>query len=141
MKNNKIKLSQSHSQRYLEMAFQTNRKKRLNDPDGYGTRTGECGDTIEMFLTVNNDTVQQVFFETNGCVNTIVCANTVVQLSEGKPVDGAWDITEKDIIKFLGTLPSDEEHCAELAVGAFYLALSNYKKFRHGSWKKFYRTS
>ncbi|MBT7698322.1 MAG: iron-sulfur cluster assembly scaffold protein, partial [Desulfobacterales bacterium] len=34
------------------------------------------------------------------------------------------------VIDFLGTLPPHEHHCAELAVGAFYLALSNYEEIK-----------
>jgi len=140
MNNYEVELLQSHSRQYLEMAFQANRRKRLNDADGYGMRTGECGDTIEMFLSVNDNIIHQVFFETDGCLNTTACANTVAQLSEGKLVDDVWDITAEDIIQYLGTLPLNEEHCAELAIGAFYLALSNYKKNRQAPWKKIYQT-
>ena len=41
---------QDHSLHYLEMAFRHDRRERLQNPDGYGKRTEECGDTVEMFL-------------------------------------------------------------------------------------------
>ncbi|MCP4673404.1 MAG: iron-sulfur cluster assembly scaffold protein, partial [Desulfobacula sp.] len=37
----------------------------------------------------------------------------------------AWKISPEKVNKFLETLPEDHFHCAELAVGALYLALAD----------------
>jgi nitrogen fixation NifU-like protein len=120
------------------MALRTDKKGIIGKPDGYGKRTGQCGDTIEFFLTVRNDLIQSISFDADGCMNTLACANTVIQLAEGKPVEQAWEITPEDIIKYLETLPLEENHCAELAIGAFYLALTNYQELKRAPWKKLY---
>lgn len=130
-----------HSRHYLEMAFRHDRRKRIDDPDGYGKRTGICGDTVEFFLKVRDGKIFRTLFDKDGCMNTAACANTVSFLSEGKTIAEAWEIKAEDIIEFLETLPSDEHHCAELAVGAFYLALSNYGEISRSPWKKAYRNS
>ncbi len=127
-KERKFDFWQDHSMRYLEMAYQQDKKGRLENPDGYGKRTGECGDTIEMFLTVVNGRIKEVIFDTDGCLNTNACANTVSLMAEGKTVDQAWNLTVDDVVDFLETLPSNEIHCAELAIGSLYLALSDYQK-------------
>lgn len=129
---------QCHSQHYYEMALQTDRRKRVDTPDGYGRRTGECGDTVEFFLMVDKtqDRISKIFFEIDGCVNTSACANTMAFLSEEKTIMDAWEIKPEDIIDYLEILPQEEMHCAELVAGAFYLALSDYKKNKHASWKK-----
>jgi len=121
------------------MAFGYDRRERLQDPDGYGRRTGECRDTVEMFLGIKDGRIQSVSFDTNGCINTNACANTVSHLTEGKTVDESWEITPEDVIEFLETLPQENYHCAELSVGAFYRALSNYQKLQRNSWKKPYQ--
>ena len=46
-------------------------------------------------------------------MNTNACANTVAELAEGRKVEDAWDT-----------------HCAELAVGGFYLALTNWQELQ-----------
>lgn len=125
MKKNDFNFWKDHSDHYLKMAFDYERNERIKNPDGYGTRTGDCGDMIEIFLTMNNDHIQRVSFDTDGCRNTIACCNTIAHLSEGKNSEVAWEITPEDVIDFLETLPSENHHCAELAVGAFYLALTN----------------
>ncbi len=127
---------QDHSHNFLEMAYRTDKFERIEKPDGYGKRTGVCGDTIEMFLTVENDQIKTASFCAQGCVNTVACSNTVVTMAEGKTIEDAWRITPENVTEFLGTLPSKEAHCAELAVGAFYLALSDLRDKRNFPWKK-----
>ena len=130
---------QDHSLHYLEMAFRHDRRERLQNPDGYGSRTGECGDTVEIFLSIQQGHIQAVSFQTTGCMNTNACANTVSHLSEGKTIEDVWEITPEVVIEFLETLPKENYHCAELAVGAFYLALANCQECQRNSWKKPYQ--
>jgi nitrogen fixation NifU-like protein len=129
---------QDHSDHYLEMAHRTDRCERIERPDGYGKRTGDCGDTVEIYLSIKQGRIQAVSFQTDGCMNTSACANTVAELAEGKTVATAWEITPEDVIDYLETLPSQNFHCAELAVGALYLALADYREHQRQPWKKLY---
>ena len=135
----KFNFIQDHSRNFLEMAYRSDKIERIEKPDGYGKRTGVCGDTIEMFLTLENDKIETASFHAQGCVNTVACSNTVVTMAEGKTIEEAWNITAEKVTEFLETLPSKETHCAELAVGAFYLALSDLRDSNKFSWKKLYK--
>lgn len=115
----------SHSLKYLEMALCTDYMERIENPDGYGKRTGDCGDTVEFFISGDGLTIRAASFAVQGCMNTTACSNTVARLAGGRSVEDAWKITPEQIIEYLETLPEDHHHCAELAVGAFYLALSD----------------
>ena len=139
MTNKQFNFLQDHSVHYLEMAFRHDRRAVIDHPDGYGKRTGECGDTVEMYLRVCDDRIKSVSFEIDGCINTNACANAVAQLVEGKSVEDAWEVTAEDVVAYLETLPSESKHCAELAVGAFYLALTSWQELKRNSWKKPYR--
>lgn len=123
---------------YLEMAIRMDKRRIIKDPDGYGKRTGKCDDTVEVFLIVRKNRIHSVSFITDGCINTHACANCVAFLAEGKSTTEAWEITPEKVIDYLETLPQEYTHCAELAVGAFYLALVNYREFKHAPWKRFY---
>jgi nitrogen fixation NifU-like protein len=114
-----------HSLRFLEMAFQIDRQESLERPDGYGKKIRECGDTVEIFLIVRNGIIQNASFQTEGCLYSIACANTVVHMAEGKTIEEALNIAPGDIVDFLETLPENEFHCAELAIGALRAALSD----------------
>jgi len=134
----KSSLCQDPSVHYIEMATRLDKRRAIKDPDGYGKRTGTCGDTVEIFLIVRKNRIHLVSFLTDGCINTHACANCVAFLAEGKSMTQAWEITPEKIIDYLETLPQEHTHCAELAVGAFYLALVNYQEFRHAPWKRLY---
>ena len=139
MVERKFDFWRDHSLNYLQMAFGYENHTRLPNPDGCGRRAGECGDTIEMFLIIKSGRIESISFDTSGCINTHACANTVSHLARGKTVDEGWDLTPEVVIDFLETLPQENYHCAELAVGAFYRALANYQELQRSSWKKTYQ--
>jgi nitrogen fixation NifU-like protein len=138
MEDNAFNFWQDHSLKYLEMAFRSDRNEIVEKPDGHGKKKGDCGDTVEMFLIVAEDIVKHVSFQIEGCRNTNACANTVAFLAEGKQVDETWDITPDAVIEYLETLSKENYHCAELAVGAFYLALANYQEMKGNRSKKLF---
>jgi nitrogen fixation NifU-like protein len=115
---------QDHSDRYLKMALGYERVQRLENPDGYGKKTGQCGDTIEFFLIMDKDCISRITFDIDGCMHTRATANTVATLTQGKTLEEAWNIDPETVSQYLETLPQDHFHCAELAVGALYLALA-----------------
>jgi nitrogen fixation NifU-like protein len=129
-------LQKNHSLPYLKMAFLSDKHEIMENPDGYGKRTGVCGDTVEMFIRVRNERIQSVTFITNGCINTYACANTVALLAEGKTINKAWEITPEKVANYLKTLPKEDLHCAELAAGALYLAMVKYREYKNYPWKK-----
>ncbi|MEN8245856.1 MAG: iron-sulfur cluster assembly scaffold protein [Thermodesulfobacteriota bacterium] len=130
---------QDHSRNYLEMALKTDKQESMESPDGYGKRTGVCGDTVEIYLKVRRERVEAVSYLVDGCINTNACCNTVARLAEGQSVNAAWGITPERVMEFLETLPKDHEHCAELTVGALYLALARYQELNRDPWKKVYQ--
>lgn len=115
-----------HSDTFLTMAYLWDRRKAMVQPDGYGRKTGDCGDTITMYLAIKNGGISQINFELEGCINTNACCNALADLIEGKTLEQAWEVTPHDIIGLLETLPLDHHHCAELTIGTFYLALADY---------------
>jgi nitrogen fixation NifU-like protein len=92
-----------------------------------------------MYLYIRSRRIRSVSFNTDGCINTNACCNTVARLAEGKSVEDAWSIAPENVIDYLETLAPENYHCAELAVGALYLALSDYQGNRRDLWKKPYQ--
>ena len=140
MNHESMEFWQQHSIRFLEMVFRADRREVLKHPDGYGKRTRECGDTIEIFLTVREETIVHASFQTNGCLYSVACANALIRLVEGKSVQEAWQITPEMVAEYLETLPRNEFHCAQLAVQALFLALADSRQNERNPWKKFYQT-
>jgi len=130
---------QSHSMKFLECAFRSDRHETVRRADGHGKKTGDCGDTVEFFVILKKDRLQNISYAVNGCMNTNACANAVIDLAEHRCLDDAWEITPETVSGYLETLPQDHFHCAELAVGAFYLALADARRTLQAPWKKNYR--
>lgn len=127
-----------HAVTFLEMAFRSDRQRRMDHPSGSGGHRGACGDSIEIFLRIDGDQVLEMTYEVSGCMNTNACANALAELAEGKTVEDAWRITPEAVAAFLQSLPPDHLHCAELVVGAFYRALASYGQQRGNAWKQSY---
>ncbi len=121
-------IQEGHSKEFLEMASDGSYYQRMRHANGYGKNIADCGDTVEVFLTVKNGKIEDASFHIDGCVNTFVSANTVIQKVWGKQVRSAWEVTPESVFNYLKTMPQREFHCAELAVGALYLALTDYQK-------------
>jgi len=128
-----------HSTKFLEMVLRPDRREVLKNPDGYGKKTRECGDTVELFLMVRDRRIIHASFETNGCLFSVACANAVVHFVEGKSIQEAWRVTPEMIARYLETLPPKEFHCAQLAVHTLFLALADCRENEKNPWKKFYR--
>ncbi len=122
---------QDHSDTFITMAYSWDRRIALKEPDGFGKKTGDCGDTISMYLAVEKDCLKHVQFEIEGCINTSACCNALAEIIEGKTIEEGWNLSPEMIIDYLETLPADHHHCAELAVGAFYLALADCRDKTH----------
>ncbi|SHO46265.1 iron-sulfur cluster assembly scaffold protein [Desulfopila aestuarii] len=129
---------EGYSDRFVQMASNTERYGVLEKPDGYGTRTGDCGDKVEFYLSARAGQVRMLTFQISGCLNTFACANTVSYMVEGRSISDCWELSPEDVISFLQSLPPDHHHCAELVVGAFYLALNDYNMKLREPWRKDY---
>ena len=77
---------------------------------------------MEFWLTVRNDKVDQVSFITDGCGPSLACGSMAACLAEGKRVEDAAGLRQQDILKALGGLPEESEHCALLAANTLKAA-------------------
>ncbi len=95
----------------------------IENADAYTFMSGICGDTIGIFLNANDGRVSKLGFVTNGCGPTIACASAITCMAEGKTVEEACKITGSDLIDYLGGLPKENTHCADLAANTLKGAL------------------
>jgi nitrogen fixation NifU-like protein len=138
MDHSKEEILQTHSLKFLEAALRTDRQQPTRHADGRGSKSRDCGDTVAFSLSLRDDRITAITYEINGCINTNACANAVIDLLEGRPLDKAWRLTAEDVAAYLESLPAHEFHCAELAVGALHAALADAREKQKAPWKKLY---
>ncbi|MCG6894944.1 MAG: iron-sulfur cluster assembly scaffold protein [Desulfobacteraceae bacterium] len=134
-------LASNLSPRFLEMALRTDRCLPMERPDGRGKKTGVCGDTVEFNIVVERGILKTLTYQVEGCLHTNACANALISLVEGRPVEEVWEILPEAVAERLETLPDDHFHCAELAVGALFLALADAQHRARNPVRKIYGRS
>lgn len=112
----------------------------LANADGHAVITPhDCRDTLEIWLRVKNDIIQEATFWTDGCAATVAALSITTELARGKKVIEAFKITSKNILDALGGLPEGNIHNAELAANTLKAAIKSYLTVKDQPWKKLYR--
>ncbi|MFH2011645.1 MAG: iron-sulfur cluster assembly scaffold protein [Pseudomonadota bacterium] len=112
---------------------------KMENPDGVGRITGPCGDTVEIFLKVQNDIITNTMFMTDGCGATIAAGSMAAELATGKNIIEASKINQEVILNELGGLPDENKHCALLASNTLMDAIKDYLTYKKDPWKRSYR--
>ncbi len=116
------------SARVVEEAINPKNVGEIENPDGDGTITGSCGDTVEISLKVDHDRIIDIRFLTDGCGPAIASASVLTQLVKGKTIEEAFGIEDQDIMLVLEELPEDHLHCPVLAVNTLKEAIEDYRR-------------
>jgi len=98
---------------------------RMSAPDARGIVHGWCGDTMEIYLRLNGDEIQEATFVTDGCGPTVACGSMLTKVLTGMSLEEASQITSQDLLAALDGLPEESVHCAELAVSTLQEAIAN----------------
>jgi len=111
----------------------------MPEADGFGSVLGPCGDTMEIWLKVDNDVIASATFMTDGCGTSIASGSMVTEMAKGKSIKEARRITQRDVLEALGGLPDESKHCALLAADTLKAAIRDYIAMKREPWKRAYR--
>lgn len=101
---------------------------RIHDADMCAMVTGPCGDTMELYLKVEENTISKASFMTDGCGATIACGSMITKMLTNLSVDDAVKVDDVHLIKKLGGLPKENLHCATLTIMTLKKALDICEK-------------
>lgn len=116
-----------YSEKVMEHYLNPKNMGRIENSNGIGKITGVCGDTMQIYLKIENDKIADAKFLTDGCGATIACCSMLTDMIKKKNVNEAAKITDKDLIFILGGLPEENLHCAALAINTLQAAIKDYK--------------
>ena len=94
--------------------------------DGHAKLKGTCGDSMEMYLKVADGRVVDASFQTDGCGPSIVCGSYAAEMARGKTLEELLEFSGASILRELGGLPTEHEHCAFLAAESVKAAVDDY---------------
>ena len=90
--------------------------------------TGLCGDSMRVYLKVEDDIIKDAKFQAIGCAGAFASGSTVTEMVKGKTLEEAKEITEHDVLKDLDGLPGPKLHCARLAIDALRKSIESYRR-------------
>jgi nitrogen fixation NifU-like protein len=114
----------TYSPKVIEHFLNPRNAGALEDSDSFNAMSGICGDTIGIYVGVDGETITRISFVTNGCGPTIACSSAITCMAKGLKIQEAMKITGKDLMEYLGGLPVEHTHCADLAVNTLRSALA-----------------
>ena len=128
-----------YSEKVIDHFLNPRNVGEIQNADGFGRVTGPCGDTMEMWLKVKNDSIADATFLTDGCGTTIASGSMVTEMVKGKSILESQKITQQDVLNALGGLPEESIHCALLAASTLKATIKDYLALKNEPWKRAYR--
>lgn len=115
--------SEKAVQYYLEQPFMGS----LPDADQVSEMLGSCGDTMKIFLKIEDNTVTDIRYQVLGCPGAISASMAAVDLVKGKSIEHARNLNDGDVFKQLVDIPVKKHHCIQLAVKTLHKAIDEYR--------------
>ena len=100
---------------------------QIPDADIISEMTGTCGDTMGIYIKMDNGVVGDAKYQVMGCAGAISAAMAVVDLIKGKDLDYARSIDDGTVYKVLQEIPVKKHHCIQLAVKTLHKALDTHR--------------
>jgi nitrogen fixation NifU-like protein len=101
---------------------------RMKNPSGYGKVTGTCGKSLEIYLQITKQVIEDASYFTHDRSSTKKCGSAIAEICVGLKPDEAAQIGGDTILACLGGLPKGKVHCAFLAAEALHAALGDWEK-------------
>lgn len=115
-------------EQFLRFAGEPRNIGSLVKPSGKGSAIGQCGDSIVVYLRIDDGAIADIKVAPRGCIYTVVCASAMSELAKGRDLDRALELEPEEVVAALGGLPEDHMHCARLAVNTLGEAIADYFK-------------
>jgi nitrogen fixation NifU-like protein len=99
----------------------------LTDANQITELTGPCGDTMKVYLKVDEGRIKEARMQVLGCPGAIASAMAGVDLVKGMTLEDAMAIKDRDIFRVLEGVPDEKQHCIRLTVKTLQKAIFEYQ--------------
>ena len=99
----------------------------LENADHVSDLTGPCGDTMKVFLNIEEERIDDAKIQVMGCPGAVASACALMGLAKGKSLGEARAIDLDALYKELEKLPDKKIHCARLAIKALQKAIDEFE--------------
>jgi len=99
----------------------------LPEADQVTELTGHCGDTMKLYLKLEDGRIKDAKIQVLGCPGAIASAMAAMELIRGKTIEEVMEIKDRDIFRMLEEIPDQKQHCIRLTNKTIQKALEEYK--------------
>ena len=115
-----------YSDKAIEYYLNRPKMGSLPDANQVSELTGPCGDTMKIYLKLDNGRIEDAKIQVLGCPGAVASAMVAMELATGKTIEEAHNIRDRDIFRVLEALPDQKQHFIRLAVKTLQKALDEY---------------
>ena len=98
----------------------------LADADQVSELTGPCGDTMKIYLKIDQSRIIDARIQVLGCPGAVAAAMAAMELVKGKTLDAAKNLKDGQVFQVLENLPDQKQHCIRLAVKTLQKCIDEY---------------
>ena len=99
----------------------------LEDANQVSELTGPCGDTMKIYLKIENGIIEDAKIQVLGCPGAIASAMAAMEMIKGKTFEEVMEIKDRDIFRILEDIPNEKQHCIRLTNKTIQKAIEDYK--------------
>jgi nitrogen fixation NifU-like protein len=115
-----------YSEKAINYFLEKKNMGRLPDADQVSELTGSCGDTMKVYLKVEDGRIKDAKIQVLGCPGAVASAMAAMDFIKGKTLEEAKSLKDRDIFRMLEDIPDQKTHCIRLTNKTIQKAIEEY---------------
>jgi len=116
-----------YSERAINYFLEKKNMGSLSDADQVSELTGTCGDTMKIYLKVEEGRIKDAKIQVLGCPGAVASAMAAIDIIKGKTLDEVQGLKDRDIFFMLEDIPDQKTHCIRLTNKTIQKAIKEYR--------------
>jgi nitrogen fixation NifU-like protein len=123
----KLLISSGYSEKAINYFLEKKNMGSLPDADQVSELTGTCGDTMKVYLKVEDGRIKDAKIQVLGCPGAVASAMAAMDIIKGKTLEEAQGLKDRDIFRMLEDIPDQKTHCIRLTNKTIQKAIEEYR--------------